>query len=345
MTNRALAVFVFATVSAPAVTADGLNPGSVLVYPIQRTALTGNPTFFSIVSVTNINLTPSTPQNGLGGSTNIHWEYVNTVLNPANSLLPLDCQIVNRTELLTPADTRTILTNCHNGANDQEGYLVISAEDPNGFATPWSHNYLVGNELVINGNGIIYYVNAIPFESPDKDGTPTDHDLDGQLDFDGLEYEGIPDHLFLDIFTGGFGASIVLINMSGGPAFTANVAFDAFNDNEQPLSATVDFKCWMEERLDEISLIFTTAFLLGNTQQDPTELDVNCDQIGDLETGWSRIRGNTNSSSVESYPNPALLGAFAKGLSGFGGRRMWETLEKQTNGDFMKTGTDDPEFP
>jgi len=342
---KTVAVACLAAATSPTVWADGLNPGSVLIYPIQRTASfqAGGP-IFSLIAVTNVNLLPVTPQNGLGGSTNIHYEYVNTLRTELDTKLPYDCVVVDRIELLTPADTRSVITNCHNATIGAEGYLVISAQDPNQFNVPWSHNYLIGSELVVNGNGLTYYVNAIPFESPLADGSPTDIDADGQLDFDGMEYEGVPEHLYLDTFTGMFNASIALINLSGGFQFTADVKFDVWNDNEFALSATTAFKCWMEEELGNISVVFLDSFLRNNTPHDPSELDLTCTG-GTIEVGWARIRGLTARSTVESYPNPALLGAYAKAQFRIGGRRMWETPEKQFNGDFFKTGTDDPEFP
>ncbi len=352
---RALTTTVLLAAIAPASAADGLNPGSVLIYPIHRsgmqvapppgdaTAIVQGP-FFSVIAVTNTNLVPATPINGLGGSTNIHWEYVNTVFNQQLGSNFPDCVVQDRTEFLTPGDTRVVLTNCHNPSFGQEGYVVVSARDPNLFSTAWSHNFLVGSEFVLKAN-LLYHVNAIPFEAIDPAGTATDHDLDDQLDFDGVEYEPIPDHLFLDFFVDAFDSSIVLINMSGGFAFTAVVQFDIFNDNEQALSATLSFRCWIEKRLRQISLVFSQGFLAANTLHNPAEFDIDCDNIGDLETGWARIRGLTNSSSVESYSNPALLGAHTKDRNTAGGRRLWESTAKQTNGDFFKTGTNDVEFP
>jgi hypothetical protein len=339
---------VAALTLAPAVLADGRTPGSVLVYPVHRSAFGGvgsaSAPYFTIVSVTNTNLKPITPLNGLGGSTNIHWEYVN--VTPGSQQTKNSCQVVNTVEFLTPADTRSVLTNCHNPTGGQEGYLVISAEDPNAFSTAWSHNYLIGSELVLSGTGGMYSMNAMPFDAKGADGAATDADLDGQLDFDDVEYEGIPDHLYLDVFYAVSGSSIALINMTGGFNHVANVQFDVWNDNEQPLSATLAFNCWIEEPLDQISVVFDGQFLANNTNDDASELDINCDQIGDIETGWARVRGANASSSVESIPNPALIGAITAGPAGpsiDGGHLLWESKTKQFNGDFFKTGTDDPE--
>lgn len=339
---------VAALTLAPAVLADGRTPGSVLVYPIHRSAFggvgSGGAPFFTFISVTNTNLQPITPVNGLGGSTNIHWDYVN--VTPGSTQTTNTCSVVDVVEFLTPADTRTVLTNCHNASAGQEGYLVISAEDPNAFSVAWSHNYLVGSELVVGGTGGIYSVNAIAFDALAEAGAATDADLDDQLDFDGVEYEGIADNLYLDVFFALSGSSLTLINMTGGFNHVANVQFDIWNDNEQALSATLAFNCWIEEPLDQISVVFNGQYLFQNTLHDLTELDINCDQIGDIETGWARIRGANASSSVESIPNPALLGALTAGPSKpsiDGGHLLWESKNKQFNGDFFKTGTDDPE--
>jgi hypothetical protein len=343
---RTLTKFLVPGVAAlalvPAIDAGGRTPGSVLIYPIHRSGTD----YFTIVSVTNTNLVPITPINQLGGSTNAHFEYVNTTYSP-NPAYPITCQVIDRIEFLTPADTLSVLTTCHNASFNQEGYLVVSAEDPNGFQVAWSHNDLIGSELVVNGVGGIYSLNAIPFDSPEDAGDPTDLDGDGQLDFDGMEYEEIADDLYLDSFFALAGSSLTLINMTGGFNHTANVNFDVWNDNEFPLSATLAFNCWISKPIDQISLVFQGAFLLNNTPNDASELDINCDNVNDIETGWARIRGANASSVTESIPNPALLGALTAGPgpSIDGGHLLWESKATQDNGDFFKTGTDDPEYP
>jgi hypothetical protein len=349
---------------APEALADGRKPGSVLIYPIHRSGFLtpqqgGKPgfgtLFFTIISVTNTNLQPITPINGLGGSTDVHFEYVNLTPNPDPllSYFPT-CSVANVTERLTPADTRSVLTSCHNAANFQEGYLVISAEDPNkgpqGDPVPWSFDHLLGSEIVVTSLGGMYSLNAIPFKAGSKIIAlgPTDADGDEELDFDGTEYEQMPDELYIDSFLALGGSSLILMNFTGGNAFTANVDIDIWNDNEQAMSQTVAFRCWFEERLDNVSLFFTEPFLLINTPNDPSELDLDCDGLADLETGWARLRGDNASSTVESIDDCALLGAITAGPGGKnvlinGGHLLWESVATQDNGDFFKTGTDDPE--
>ena len=199
---------------------DGRNPGSVLVFPIQRAG-----SFFTILSVTNSALNAQTPTT-LGGGTNISWKFLN-VTPGATSLLPQSCSVLERDDYLTPGDTKSALAGCLN-ASSQEGFCVVSAQDPNFYKTEWAHDFLIGSELVLNPLGGIYIINAIPFESPQLRGSHTDNDDpfggvgmalgdgDGQIDFDGVEYEGVPDHLYADNFLAASGSSLTLLNLSGG---------------------------------------------------------------------------------------------------------------------------------
>ncbi len=330
--------------------ADGRNPGSVLVYPVHRTD-TGNvqaerdSVYFTILSVTNSNLNPA------AGSTNVHFEYLNTVFfnRPSNRFKPDHCTVIDRVENLTPMDTLSVLTSCHNAASGQEGYVVVSAQDPGLFKTNWSFNYLMGSEMIVTGQGGFYSLNAIPFSSPVAEGGLTDLDFDGQVDFDGLEYEGIADTLYIDSFLAVANSSLCLINLTGGTDFVTTVQFDIWNDNEIPLSSTLAFKCWFEEPLYAVSLIFDQDYLRYNTNNDEDELDIDCDGQDDVETGWAMINGLVTTSTAQAIGNPALLGALTAGPMSEGGRffdasrLLWESADKQFNGDFLKVGSVDPE--
>lgn len=326
----------------PAATAaDGLEPGSVLIFPLHRS---GNaPAVMTIVAVTNLNLMPVTPANGLGGSTNLHYEFVN--VNQATFAGQNTCQVSDTIQMLTPADTRVSNTRCDNPGSN-EGYLVVSALDPNTFDSPWSHNHLIGTEMAIGFDGGLRFINAVPFRSMQEAGMPTDLDGDDELDFDGVEYEGVPDELYIDFFASDVTPAVMLINLSGGLAFTANVRFDVFNDNEQGMSATHSFRCWTAPWLRDISLVFDPSFLRLNTLNDPRELDLDCRTgTGDeVEAGWARIRGLNHSSVAGSCPDAALLGMLDNGPEILaGGHRLWESKAVQLDGDFFKTGTTDPE--
>lgn len=329
-TFAAAAGLVLAALAPPGL-ADGLNPGSVLIYPAHVSDVSFGG--FTIISVTNVNKQPTS------GSTNAHFEYLNVITNSNGETT--GCAINNRTEHLTPADTLSVLTNCHNPVSLQSGYLVVSAADPSLFSIPWSHNYLVGSEILIDTLGVVVNLNAIPFSTDIAFHQPTDDDEDEKLDFDGVEYEGIADTLVLDSFVAGVGEGLTLINMSGGTEFTAFVAFDIFNDDEFPLSGGAFFRCWTQERLEDINGNLSLEFLANNVPGDPEELDTNCDKKQDMETGWMEIRGVTAFSDVMSISAPAILGANSGSFfSGIGGRRLWETDEnpKRLTGEFLNFG-------
>ncbi|MHC5211207.1 MAG: NHL repeat-containing protein [Planctomycetota bacterium] len=326
------------------------NPGSVGIFPVHRSGTDpeGAGAWFTIVSVTNTNLQPQTPQ-GFGGSTNVHFEYVNTVRNPANPFLPLGCSVFDRVEFLTPADTLSVLTSCHDATapGGQEGYLVVSAQDPAQAGVPWSHNHLVGSELVVNASGGLYGLEMISVASPLAPGAPTDlpdpltgDPPNGRLDFDGAEYSALPDALMIDSFIALVDSRLTLLNLTGGAQARNTVAVSAWNDNEFPLSTTLTFSCWFDEPLSSVSPLFTQGFLAFNTPNDPGEVDLRCDGIGVLETAWARIDsiGVAQPGGTPIATDGVLLGAITAGPGSLidGGRLLWESPETQPNGAFLE---------
>jgi hypothetical protein len=323
---------------APEALADGRKPGSLLVYTVHRSG----PTMFTIVCVTNTNVTPQTPTS-FGGSTNLHFEYVNVTPNPANAFKPLGCSIFDRVEFLTPADTLCVLTHCHNATSfgGQEGYLVVSAENPAEYRKPWDHDYLVGSEMVVNGSGAVYAINAIPFKALVGEGLCTDRDGDYRLDLDGNEYEEVPDQLIVDSYIGLAGSQLALINLTGSHDDCNEVYFAVWNDNERALSATLRFSCWFDQPLVNVSPLFRDSFL-ASLPNDPTELDINCDGRGDIETGWALIdsRGvfTPGGERIRDGYDGALLGSITAGPTTAinGGRLLFESCDTQDNGEFFK---------
>ncbi len=327
-----LASIVLAGLITPTALADRGKPGSVLIFPVHKAG-----GVFTMISVTNTNLMPETPIS-FGGSTNLHFEYANTVPDPQNDFCPQDCIIIDRVEFLTPADTMTVAAACHNALNE-DGYLVVSAEDPSLFSTPWSHNYLIGSETVVNPTGSIYSIDAIPLLAVGAAGSATDLDGDHQLDFDGLEYEELPDILMIDSFLPAGNPFLTLINLTGGPTARNTVLFQIWNDNEFPLSSTLTFKCWFDQPLSDVSPVYTESFLENNTPHDPSEFDFDCDGFGEFELGWTRIDSilvSTAGGGVVAVDG-ALLGALTAGGGTFvdGGRLLWESSATQVNGQFV----------
>lgn len=339
LTSTLLATLAMASFTTDAL-AGGREPGSLLIYPVHRSAgavSAGTQVFFTLVSVTNTNLNPATILS-LGGTTNVHFYYVNVARNPLNPFEPFGCSLFDRVEVLTPADSLTVLTGCHNATfGGQEGYLVVAAEDPTLFQTAWSHNHLLGSELVLGSSGISYSISAIALQSPVAAGQPTDVNTNQAYDFDGVEYEALPDQLYLDSFVAVSQSALALVSLTGTDADKHRVLLSVWNDYEFPLSATVEFKCWFEERLTRISTLFSESFL-ASTPNDPSELDVDCDGVNDFETGWAVIEslGVRNPGGTLLTNDGALVGALTTGVATVinGGRLLGESAAKQTNGSF-----------
>ena len=334
LSHLSLSVTLAAAILSCDAMAQGRKPGSVLFYPIHRSG----GSFFTVVAVTNTDLTPKTLTN-FGGSTNVHFQYVNVVKNPANAFRPLTCTIFDRIEFLTPADTIAVMTGCHNAttAGGQEGYLVVDAEDPSSYREAWSHNSLIGSELVVNASGSTYALNAVPFSSPIGNHNRTDLNNDMKLDFNNKEYAAIPDVLYIDSFIALAGSQLSLTNFTGMGTDINTVYFSIWNDNEYPLSSTLEFNCWFDQPLTAVAPLFSEAFLKSLTN-DPSELDVNCDGKNDLETGWAAIQ-SIDVRTIGGLPiarDGALLGSITAGPATNinGGHLLWESVKTQTNGSF-----------
>jgi len=321
---------------APEAMADGRKPGSLLIYPVHRSGVEQD--WFSIVCVTNTNPQPQTPTT-FGGGTSVHFQYFNVVRNPANPFQPLNCVDFDRLRYMTPADTLCVLTECDNATTGggQQGYLVVKATDPAYFNKPWAFDYLVGNEMVVNASGAIYSVNAIPFRAGNQVGVGQSTDLNGngRCDLDGMEYEMAPDQLYMPSYVALVDSQLCLVNLTGDPRDLNTVYMSIWNDMEVPMSATVLFNCWFDRPLTEVSPAFKESFLqlLPN---DPKELDIDCDNVGDLETGWAII-DSIDVSTPFGFPvddDGALVGSITAGgptLLGTGDL-LWESTDKQSNG-------------
>ena len=317
---------------APEAASQMLEPGSLLIYPVHRSG--GG--YFTIVAVTNTNTQPQTPVS-FGGGTNVHFQYFNVVANPNNAFQPLNCVDFDTTQYLTPADTFACLTSCHNAttAGGQEGYLVVKATDPSQFNVAWSFDYLVGSEIVINASGATYGLNAIPFETSVPHGQPTDLNRDGRCQLDDREYDDAEEALIIPSYVALLESQLCLVNLTGDARDLNTVYMSIWNDMEIPLSATLMFNCWFDQPLTAVSPAFEESFL-SLLPNDPKELDIDCDNLGDLETGWALIDSIDVSTpgGLQVASDGAMVGSItAGGKSMLGtGAVLWATEAEQTNG-------------
>lgn len=306
----------------------------MLAYTVHRSGATN----FTIVNVTNTNTMPSTPLM-FGGSTNLHFEYYNIQpdmvvgyegeLEEGNPFRPAGCTVFDRVEFATPADTLSVLTSCHNptGANGQEGYLTVTAQNPSKFNQNWSFNYLIGSSYVINASGTMYAINAYPITSVVADLQDTGAGEGLQKVATG-DYEPLPRVLLVDNVMALNASQLSLISATPQIHYLRDIYMAVWNDNEFPLSATLTFNCWFDQPLTHVSPLFSDSFL-RSTAHDPDELDINCDGNGDLETGWATIQTRRISlpgGSTVDDGDLGILGAITAGNSTIveGGRLLWE---------------------
>jgi hypothetical protein len=208
---------------------------------------------------------------------------------------------------LTPCDTISWLTSVHN-PNPTRGYVYVYATNVQG--QPISFNYLVGHQFQTNAvDAATYSVNPWVFQSPRPFLELTDLDGDGIRDLDGREYDPPPREHLIPRFLGqdraplaGHHSDLVLVNLSGGAAFTTTVEFDVYNDSEDPFGADHTFYCWTRVPIREISGVFDNGFLLSTNHDEDEILGAE-----DRKSGWFRLRGRQAVSSLEVIQGPSVL--------------------------------------
>jgi len=307
--------------------ASGLaQPGSLLIFPSFDSFRGAK----SLVTVTNTNTDSA--------SGNVKIEYV--YINGAN------CLETNRTRTLTPGDTITIVPAADN-PNYQSGYLYVFAKN-NTTGAAMSFNHLVGASLTLAAEDSKDYALApVVYKAIPAEGANTDLDSDGRRDLNGLEYEQVADELVIPRFLGqaAYGeetalndgtaeSRLVLINLSGGSAFTAVVDMLAWNDNEEAFSTNYEFKCWARVKLADISGIFLNDFLL-TTNHNTNEIFVGNSGVPEIETGWLWINGAIANSTAAIYNDPAILAALIEAVGGDSGAELPFGLGEQDNGDLV----------
>ena len=307
------------------------TPASVLLFPLIRTACN----YVTIVSVTNTDLTPKVPFS-YGGSTMVAFEYFNVEERASDPFRPAGCTLFCRGELLTPADTLSVATYCHDVPifAAQQGYLAVIAMDPTQYKTPWSHEALIGSSLHVRSSGVVFHLPAFPIHSPVPHHLPTDLNTNSQLDFDGLEYLPIPDRFMADSVIPCLDSHLTVVSLTGVPSDVHTLYLSIWNDNEFPLSSTLAFSCWFDQPFSTVSPAFTEGFL-HSLPNDPSELDITCDGRQDLEGAWTIIQslGVINDVNIRVANDGAFVAYLTAGRSPLWfGRPLWESVETQTNG-------------
>ncbi len=301
--------------------ANGHNPGSLLLFPEFDNRF-GNDT---LITVTNTN------GDTVNGFIEVEFIYIGKFDAGGQAL---NCLEFNRTHVLTPNDTLTLVTRAHNPQQEQ-GYLYVFAKD-RVTHQPKVFNHLIGNSITMRGIDMIdFSVNPVTFKGIGN-GVITDVDGDGNRDLNGIEYEAVPEEILIPRFIGydrvqGFRSELILLALSGGTAFQTITNFWIYNDNEEAFSAQYSFHCWTRKPLQQINGVFSQAFL-STTNDAPNEV------IGypNIETGWMRVYGQTAFSSAEQISDPAVYAVLIEIVAGHGAADLpFESVDQQTNASLL----------
>ncbi len=265
-----------------------LQPGSALIYPL----FDSQPQSATVLNVTNTNEDRTVNANGFrAGDILLHYVYYGKQADGSTVCLEFD-----RFELLTPADTLTVLASDHN-PEGEVGFLTVTSQDPEtGDAVP-NFDFLIGSAYVANSAiDIMWSYTPYSFEG----GT---NNNDGILDFDGTEYSEFPDTLFIDSFfeedDGVFNNKVTLMSTSGQDYINELDVF-TYNNKEDRFSRTFKFVCHTTVELSEITTV------ARNLNGDPNEFA--------KETGWVRFEGRNILDLAGNLvtADPAILGVIVQ---------------------------------
>jgi hypothetical protein len=266
-----------------------------------------------LLSVTNVH--PSE-------SVDVHFVFVDAAT----------CLEFNFTRRLTAKDTVSLLTKFVNPSLGQ-GYVYAYAQAiPT--QKPIVFDHLIGQLLTLDGiASFSYSLNAVAFKGI-GDGHFTDLDNDGHRDLDGIEYSEPPDEILIPRFIGqqtDVTSELVLVNLSGGRAFTTILDFLIYNDNEEVLSAEYTFQCWKRVNLLDISNSFSNNFLKTSTNHAANEIA----GMPQWESGWIRIDGDRAFSSQKTIVDPAFYAVLVERSGVFAVADLPFELCSQTNGSLL----------
>ena len=273
-----------------------------------------------------------------------------------------NCLKTDQTFTLTPCDTLSFITSApgvNSGGPNKRGYAYVYAKSAttspnNPTGTPIVWNHMIGQQLILNGITMVNYsMNAVSFKGIGPEGAFNDDDGDGIRDLNGptldgggpnplAEYEEAPDEILIPRFLGQdlaapggpnlYNSDVILVNLSGGSAFTTIVDILGYNDNEDPLSAQYEFYCWDKPKLRDFAEFTLESSLDLNPTNDPDEI------VGapTKESGWLRIDGLVaNSSGPEAILDPAIYAVLVECTNNLCAADLpWERCS-QRNGDLL----------
>lgn len=251
------------------------EPASCLLFPLfdSRDGAT------TVITVTNTNTSREDCGDGReAGDVLLHYQYIDSI-----AYVEFD-----RFEIMSPGDTLSVLSDFHNPEGGS-GHLFVTAEFlvEGGSTYATSFDAIVGSAVVVDATRDSVYrytpyaFQAIPVPE-DPCGRPqTDADLDGAIDFDGIEYTRFPRELILDSFfeeRGRFENELVIVTTV--PAhYTAEVDFSILNNDGDLSTGVVSIISAWRGRLSDLSPA------VGDLRGTPLP------DLPSVETGWLSLSG------------------------------------------------------
>jgi hypothetical protein len=271
--------------------ADRENPGSCLLFPYYDSADIG----LTIITISNT------------GAKSID---VRIVWVDESNCSPDDVWIK-----LTGYDTFTF-TSKSLTPYKSSGFIYAYVVDQSFSKKEIDADVLIGQEIVISnwdGHIVNFSLNAVAFQCLDNP------NQDGMIQLDGTEYSAAPKTLYFPRFFGHnyfFNSRIVMINLTGGQYFTAQLEWLVYNDNEVVFSMTDKIDCHEIKTLTDVSPIFSNTFL-QSTSHDPSEPQGFSTFV---ETGTFQITGRKawNDNNSVQIDNPSVYAVLIEGIGNFG---------------------------
>lgn len=300
--------------------ADGRNPASCLLYPYFNT----NPGNLAVITVTNT--CPDT----------VHLRIV--FISEDNDCMPKDYW-----RTLTGYDTFTFIDS---GLNQKPmtGFLYIYVVEAYGSKAEKEADCLIGQEFVFGQwfplqPLVNMGINAVSFE------VVQGVNGDGKLQLDGVEYDQAPSAVMFPRYFGQipplFQSFLILINLTGGKYYEANIGFRIWDDSEHEFSDQIQIPCfWFGPLLTAVPDVTE-----GHLQLTSTDLDELYDgnpppPVGPphKKTGWMWVYGINSHYFINNFDNPGIYGVLVEQIgAGFGGDLPWEVFGTVNNAMLWST--------
>lgn len=288
--------------------AKGREAASCLLYPYFNT----NPGNVAVITVTN---------------TCDEVVHLRIVFISADN----DCLPKNYYRTLTGYDTFTFVDKALN-QKEMTGFLYIYVVEKYGDPAEKKADCLIGQEFVFeswdpSGGVVNWGVNAVSFAV----GSNT-VDGDGKLVLDGSEYDEAPSRLQFPRFFGQeqglFESHLIVINLTGGKYYEANVYAELFDDSEHPFSDQIQIPCFFYDTLVD-TFPDTKESHLDNTSTDFDELyDGNPPGPAKKKTGWFELIGLNSHYFTNVFDDIGIYGLLIEKVGpGYAADLPWEFFD------------------